>query len=118
MSQHSVINAVFAFAGWFLGIAVLVVNPYSFAITLFVSGALFVVMAMSLADFRFHANKNKPLHRGVIAINTVAAVIVLIEMLFGSSTANLFLNLTIFLGFLLFDLFLGIDVWMHLKQSH
>jgi hypothetical protein len=116
VSQYTIVSIVFALIGLILGIVVLVINPYSLAISLFVSLALFVMTTMGLANYRFNSNKNKPLHRCVILIEAIATITMLIEMLFAAPSADLVLSLAIFSGLFLFELYLGIDIWIYLRK--
>jgi hypothetical protein len=116
VSQYPIVGIVFALIGLILGIVVLIINPYSLAITLFISLALFVMTAIGLANYRFNSNKNKPLHRCVILIETIATITMPIEMLFATPSVDSVLSLAIVSGLFLFELYLGIDIWTYSRK--
>jgi hypothetical protein len=111
--KGAVVSIVFAIIGLILAFAMLVIKPLELTFTILVLTALFIMALTSLANYKFHANRHKMFHRFVIAIETVAAVAVIIEMTFSAGSKNVPYDYVVFFSFILFELYLGYDAWRY-----
>ena len=70
---------MFAIIGLALGAATIAINPYGIPLTVFVSVTLFIMTFASIANYAIQINRRKTLHRIVVTIEAVAAVVVTLE---------------------------------------
>jgi hypothetical protein len=124
----AVASVVFSIIGLTLGVATLIINPYGAALTAFVSAALFIMTLASIANYAVYANRRKMFHRIVVAVEAVAAVVVILEVLLHATSETLTKDLqsllisrafdfVVILAFLFFELYLGYDVWRYLHTK-
>jgi hypothetical protein len=118
----------FVFLGSILGLATLAINPYGTTLSIFVSVSLFIMALASIANYTIQANHIKILHRIVVTIETVAAVVVILEVLsyvmsetvqenLGSLIISRAFDLAVLLAFLLFELHLGYDILRYVQSK-
>jgi hypothetical protein len=116
-NKNAITNASFALTGSSLGIANLIINAYGLALTAFVSIGLFVMTLGAIANYAVNANHNKKVHRVIVSVEAAAAFAVMLEVLLHPTAKTLAFDFVVFLAFLFFEVFLGVDVWRYLHTE-